>query len=39
MSAVVPAFETAANAAIDSMATQTLEAIRGSLAHKTAATD
>lgn len=39
MSAVVPAFETAANAAIDSMATQTLEAIRSSLARKTAATD
>lgn len=39
MSAVVPAFETAANAAIDSMATQTLEAVRNSLAHKTAAAD
>ena len=39
MSAVVPAFETAANAAIDSMATQTLDAVRNSLAHKTAATD
>jgi ABC-type uncharacterized transport system auxiliary subunit len=35
MSAVVPAFETAANAAIDSMATQTLEAVRNSLAHST----
>ena len=39
MSAVVPAFETAANTAIDSMATQTLQAVRDSLAHKTAATD
>lgn len=39
MSAVVPAFETAANAAIDSMATQTLEAVRNSLARKTATTD
>jgi ABC-type uncharacterized transport system auxiliary subunit len=39
MSAVVPAFESAANAAIDSMATQTLEAVRDSLAHKTAAAD
>ena len=39
MSAVVPAFETAANAAIDLMATRALEAVRGSLAHKTAATD
>jgi cholesterol transport system auxiliary component len=39
MSAVVPAFETAANAAMDSMATQALEAIRGSLAHQTAAAD
>ena len=39
MSAVVPAFETAANAAIDSMATRALDAIRGSLAHKTAAND
>ena len=39
MSAVIPAFETAANAAIDSMTTQALETIRGSLAHKTAATD
>ena len=37
MSAVVPAFETAANTALDSMAAQTLEAVRGALAHKTAA--
>jgi cholesterol transport system auxiliary component len=35
MSAVVPAFETAANAAIDSMATQALEAVRNSLGHTT----
>jgi len=39
MSAVIPAFETAANAAIDSMASQTLEAMRNSVAHKTAAND
>jgi cholesterol transport system auxiliary component len=39
MSAVVPAFETVANAALDSMANQALDAIRGSLARKTAATD
>jgi ABC-type uncharacterized transport system auxiliary subunit len=37
MSAVVPAFEAAANAAIDSMATQTLAVMRDSLAHKAAA--
>lgn len=39
MSAVVPAFETAANSALDSMATQTLEAMRNSLAHKTASNE
>jgi cholesterol transport system auxiliary component len=38
MSAVIPAFEAAANDALDSMATQTLDAIRNSLAHQAAAT-
>ena len=37
MSAVVPAFEAATNAALDSMAAKTAEAIRTSLAHKVAA--
>jgi cholesterol transport system auxiliary component len=37
MSGVVPAFEAAVNDAIDSMASQTLNAVRNSLAHKTAA--
>jgi ABC-type uncharacterized transport system auxiliary subunit len=37
MSGVIPAFETATNAAIDSMASQTLDAMRASMAHKTAA--
>ena len=37
MSGVVPAFESAVNAAIDSMAGQTLNAMRNSIAHKTAA--
>jgi cholesterol transport system auxiliary component len=34
MSAVVPAFETATNAALDSLAAKTVEAVRSSLAHK-----
>jgi cholesterol transport system auxiliary component len=34
LSAVVAAFETATNAALDSLSTQTLEAVRASLAHK-----
>ena len=34
MSAVVAAFETATNAALDSLSTQTVEAVRTSLAHK-----
>lgn len=34
LSAVVAAFETATNAALDSVSTQTLEAVRGSLASK-----
>jgi cholesterol transport system auxiliary component len=36
LSAVVAAFETAANAAVDSLSTQTLDAVRSSLAHATA---
>jgi cholesterol transport system auxiliary component len=36
MSAVVPAFEAATNAALDSMAAKTAEAVRNSLAHKVA---
>ena len=36
MSAVVPAFEAATNAALDSLARKTAEAVRDSLAHKTA---
>ena len=36
MSAVVPAFEAATNAALDSMAAKTAEAVRSSLAHKAA---
>jgi len=35
MSAVVAAFETAANAAVDSLTTQTLESVRRSVAHRT----
>jgi cholesterol transport system auxiliary component len=34
LSAVVAAFETATNTALDSLSTQTLEAVRTSLAHK-----
>ena len=36
MGAVVPAFEAATNAALDSMAAKTAEAVRNSLAHKVA---
>jgi cholesterol transport system auxiliary component len=36
MSAVVPAFESATNAALDSLATRTAQAVRESLAHKSA---
>jgi len=36
LGAVVAAFETATNAALDSLSTQTLEAVRTSLAHKSA---
>ena len=36
MSAVVPAFESATNAALDSMAAQTAQAVRDSLAHRAA---
>jgi hypothetical protein len=36
MSAVVPAFEAATNAALDSLAVKTAEAVRNSLAHETA---
>jgi ABC-type uncharacterized transport system auxiliary subunit len=36
MSGVIPAFETATNAALDSMASQTLDIVRTSMAHKTA---
>ena len=38
LSAVVGAFETATNAAIDSMSTQALRSVRAALAHPTAAT-
>jgi ABC-type uncharacterized transport system auxiliary subunit len=36
MSAVVPAFESAANTALDSVAAKAAEAVRGSLAHASA---